>query len=133
MHVPLFVFGRKVRPGVSYTDEALDQVHTYKLLTALSGLSNAPLPISNSTTNGFSFWSSYGSVSRDAIIETSLGLLSVFFCALILVIVLRKIWRSRMPTYSLAGSRQNGDNLDEQLISSDILIEKPTFHSTMTA
>lgn len=133
MHVPLFVLGPKVRPGVLYTGEALDQVHTYKLLTALSGQTNAPLSMSNSTAYGFSFWSSYRSVSRDAIIETSLGLLSVFFCALILVIVLRKIWRSRMPTYSLVGARRNGDNMDKQLISSDILIEKPTFRSSMTA
>ncbi|TPP58060.1 Translation initiation factor eIF-2B subunit alpha [Fasciola gigantica] len=132
MHVPLFVFGPKVRPGVTYAGGPLDQVHTYRFLAALSGQSDTLQPIATSTAYGASIWSSLGIVLRSAIIVTSLGLLC-FFCALMLVVLLWKVRRSRMPSYLIKDMDRNDDDMDERLISPDAVVKTTAGRDSVTA
>ncbi|VDP92453.1 unnamed protein product [Echinostoma caproni] len=123
MHVPLFLFGPMVRPGVTYRDRPLDQTYTYKLLTALSGQRGASEQYTASVRSYAPLWSSHDLMTRDTfIVSVSLGMV---FCALLCVLLLSvglwKLCRSRLLFFSPKSISRSGDvdELNEHLISAD--------------
>ncbi|KAF8565688.1 hypothetical protein P879_08041 [Paragonimus westermani] len=125
MHVPLFVLGPGIIPGSVYDGNPVDQLHTYSLITTLSGfdmtlsssddrhrygphatltLENSPLATARLFTKNM------------FILSGTISVVAVILCCLLLVVGLLTVYRSKL--YSLITPVPQSE-LDQKLLRSD--------------